>query len=122
MKELKNKTYEDIITIICFSTMLMIAGVSCNFAVITDNGGKMPVFDSDIENSTTHFSYYNSETINLEYLADKYYINLGDYLWKFSIGDVLIITGLALYFSILLYKFIHFKKEEEGEEDGEGEE
>ena len=104
-KRKKNNWYEWIINFFCFSQLLMIAGVSCNFLAIVENGGRMPVFNIDMVNSTKYFTYEDTTGINREYYADRYGIDFNDYSWRFSIGDVLIFLGVTTYISTFIYKY-----------------
>jgi hypothetical protein len=69
-------------------------GVSCNFAAVMDNGGRMPVHTNlYVMNTDTHFSFVNQQEINHPFLADRFDIGKNIY----SIGDFLIFLGVLSF-------------------------
>lgn len=90
-------------TIILFSIGISLIGlgVSSNFIVISENQGKMPVFEEVTYSTDKHFSTNNLSEINKPHLADIYHIKGMIY----SIGDILMITGLILFYLSILIMF-----------------
>lgn len=68
-----------------------------NFVVITNNGGKMPVYKYAI-NSEEHFTYHNPKEIKYPSLSDKF--SVGNYI--VSIGDI-VLTFALIFLTIFLF-------------------
>jgi hypothetical protein len=75
-----------------------------------DNGGRMPVLNGIIENDK-YFYYYENDDVNWSFLTDRFGISIKGGEWKFSIGDVLMTSGLTLLAGTVTYQHVHFVKE-----------
>jgi len=95
-----------------FLFILSIFGAICNLFVVNQNGGRMPVYNSDL-NTNKHFGYIDNGKIAYPFLSDI--IKIGDYI--FSIGDIFIIFSILFSFSLyvwivyLTYTFHNSKKQ-----------
>lgn len=72
-----------------FFFVTAIMGGFFNLAVITFNGGRMPVFTSNNIDTGTHFSFQNFDDVNYPFLADILSLNF----IIFSVGDFLIVVS-----------------------------
>jgi hypothetical protein len=102
-----------VLNITSFIFIIILAGAICNFLVIQDNQGLMPVLTK--YNSMTyytdnhHFYYNNSKEINNSNLADNYLI----FDVVYSLGDLLMYFG---YFLLLVFGFyLHIKNMQKNE-------
>ena len=99
MKQLKQATAYHSLNIFCMLLFVVVCmiGLRCNFAVITENGGKMPVLLDKEYNVTfpEHFFFTEFSEVHHPYLADIFGPVNDEYFWRFSIGDVLQLTGAA---------------------------
>jgi len=90
--------------------LFFMIGMNCNFFVIKENGGKMPVYipaELNYEFETDeHFSYSENDEVVKAYLSDKYYYGESIY----SLGDLLM-TFFMLIIVLLLLVFIYRIKE-----------
>lgn len=89
------------------ASLILIAGIICNFIAITENEGYMPVKLSEYYdfNNDKHISYIDDDEVNYPFFTDIF--RIGKYI--ISIGDILIITGIVLmgYYILLIY---HYQK------------
>ena len=90
---------------VCMILVLFTVGATCNFIVMTSNGGKMPVKMNWNYNDSRHFSYNDSTEfcVRNEFLADNSYFPNGTI---YSFGDMLIYTSIFAFFFTLLYNFL----------------
>lgn len=93
--------------LIIFTLTLFITGSYFNALVMKSNYNKMPVMNvsnfayPNMSNDYEHFVYNSKDKIGYSFLADNYRITH----FIFSIGDLLIILSLTIYFSLSFYKF-----------------
>lgn len=106
---------------IALSIVLFYIGACLNSIVIDNNGGRMPVDDTEVFNENTHFPYSNKSEINNWYLSDIFYYERGvwEIIWnlypQFLFGDYYILSGIfslgdyfilmGFYSGILTYLF-----------------
>lgn len=79
-----------------FLFFLILSGGLLNASVVHANGGKMPVLDGYTKRR--HFGYTESIEVNLSYLSDRFTLDFGRYELIYSIGDIIIISGILLSF------------------------
>lgn len=106
MKQQEKNHLANFLIILTFFILVLLFGISLNFIVNVNNGGRMPVYShSGVYETNTHFPYLNKNEVNLWYLSDIYlvenkYLMFGSYPERsiFSIGDFFIDIG---YFGIV---------------------
>jgi len=91
------------ITLIMFVGMfLSFIGMILNFNVMIKNDGTMPVKiveGMDTYFAKDHYSFYEiDEEIDWKFATDKYQLPIPKYIIMFSLGDLLILLGLLLFF------------------------
>jgi hypothetical protein len=79
--------------------MVILLGVLANFVVFSANGYLMPVKTDININSNMHFSYQENNEIKLWLLSDIIGGEINNYIFLFSLGDVLITLGFIGLFS-----------------------
>jgi hypothetical protein len=79
--------------------MVILLGVLANFMVFSANGYLMPVKTDININSNMHFSYQENNEIKLWLLSDIIGGEINNYIFLFSLGDVLITLSLIGLFS-----------------------
>jgi hypothetical protein len=98
--------------ILFFLLLVMMGGVS-NLNAVASNGGKMPVLSNYYWETNTHFGYKDSSEINYPSIVDRFKIETENWVYSFSIGDVLLylFSALALISTIYLsYLEIRYRK------------
>lgn len=88
-------------------TLVVMFGGLCNFKVIQENGGRMPVLADFHYESDKHFTYQNKEEVNSSYLSDIYPI--GDSYY--SIGDLIMFVACSTMISlVIVFSFRDWKR------------
>jgi hypothetical protein len=93
--------------------LILIAGITSNFLVVTNNGGRMPFYSEQIADSgstyisESHFSFINKEEVKYYYLSDI--IPLGDWMIV-SIGDIIMAATFVLIIFSWVYYIIKYNK------------
>jgi len=84
---------DKIVVILTIAILLIMIGIKCNFEVMINNGGRMPI----------KWDFYSTEIdeyVLWEDKADVEYWYLGDnikiWIIMFSIGDLLILSGFII--------------------------
>ena len=73
------------------SLTILIIGILANFLVITENGGRMPVYTEKYSwKSNSHFTYTNESEVAYHFLTDQYKLH-GSKIY--SLGDILMTLG-----------------------------
>jgi len=89
--------------------VLILLGVLLNIAVMINNGSKMPIYYSESEaitsDSSTYIPFTDMDEVNYPYLSDI--ITIGRV--KFSLGDFIMFSGLALLI-IFAFKYVRGRK------------
>lgn len=81
------------VLVIILSILIMLVGAILNMAVIISNGNKMPVYSLfSGEISDTHFAFQDKSEINNFWFTDI----LTFFIFKFSVGDFLILSGAGV--------------------------
>lgn len=76
------------------SLFFVLMGALCNFMVMMEHGGKMPIYYEYIyETDEEHFVYTDKDDVKMWYFTD--FIVLGHYIY--SIGDFLLFLGALSY-------------------------
>jgi len=86
-----------IMTIAC---LIMMTGMCFNFIVMTENGGKMPVYLDFNYTDEDHFSYHNFSEVKHPYYSDIFPIFNGLY----SLGDLFMIFAMAIMSVSCIYQ------------------
>ena len=90
--------------------MFIVIGMTMQFIVISNNGGKMPVLLNYDFNNDEHFSFQKSSEVKNPYLADRFIIGNSIY----SIGDItMIFFGFMLFVSSIFCIYNQRKLENE---------
>jgi hypothetical protein len=88
----------DIYFALVFLELLFILGITCNFLVMTENGGRMPAKADFNYSDATHFTYQDDSQINRSSLSDR--IVIGNAIY--SVGDIIMLFFLSLVFACLV--------------------
>jgi len=109
-KQLKETLCENGINtfILCIAILIMMVGMTCNFIVMMENNGKMPVISEYEYNDKYHFTYQNFSGIRYPYLSD--YIRIQYSL--FSIGDLIMLFAFILALLAVIKTSILFMEKE----------
>lgn len=94
-RELKKILIKHLIVVSLILNISLIGAV-LNLAVISENGGRMPVYFMEEVDSEKHFSFTNFEEVKFPYLSDIIHLEGKKYYANFSIGDILIVGGFIL--------------------------
>ena len=90
--------------------MFIVIGMTMQFIVISNNGGKMPVLLNYDFNNDEHFSFQENFEVKNPYLADRFIIGNSIY----SIGDItMIFFGFMLFVSSIFCIYNQRKLENE---------
>jgi len=89
------------LTFALFGFIITITGVFSNYLVISSNNYKMPVADA-YGSDSVHFGYHSPKEINYPFLADNFPIKTKKYVITYSIGDLLMVSGIMITFIMLV--------------------
>lgn len=83
-----------------FGVSLVLIGATCNALAMISNKFKMPVYNKtyNLRNDACHKNYKTKKNIKLFGLCDRFSFEISKYIFVFSIGDLLVLTGLASLF------------------------
>ena len=85
----KNK----IVIILTFAILLIMIGMKCNFTVMINNGGRMPLKWDYYSTEIDEYVLWDDKTqVEYWYLGD----NIKVWILMFSIGDLLILSGFLI--------------------------
>jgi len=88
MKELNYKQDRN------YFLMVLIMGMMLNMFVVSANGYMMPVKNNIIIDSDRHFFFQENNEVRFWQLSDIYGGVIKNYIFMFSIGDVIILIGI----------------------------
>jgi hypothetical protein len=106
--EEKNRILNVLIYLSLFLTIFIVysfIGSSLNASVMINNGGRMPVYNNQVDDNV-HFGFMDYSTINNPSLVDKYRIKDTIY----SLGDFIIYSGIFLMITNILIMIIYLIK------------
>lgn len=105
------RTYYCILLISC---IIMMLGMTFNFIVITENGGKMPVYWDNNYSDADHFSFQNLSEVEHPYYSDMIQIynsiySIGDIIMLFAV-TIVILTAIIFIFIPLMFRLNRYFK------------
>ena len=97
---------EKYLQLIIISLCICIVGTTCNFKVMEENEGKMPVKNFYTENKD-YITFYDDNEVNHPYLSDR--IHMFRSIW--SIGDIFMVIGIiSMLTNFGLYRILVHKR------------
>lgn len=92
---METKKEKFLLAILFFMLMIMV-GATLNFVVIKNNDCLMPVYSNYIyEGDKSHFPFKKFDEVSYPYLSDIMSYKSGTKIHIFSIGDLIMVVGMA---------------------------
>lgn len=88
-------------TMLLITIFLITTGMLCQFIVVSENGGKMPVYHGG--ETDRHFGYDDPNDVNYFWLSDIFPFQN----YAFSLGDAILVCGLCLLFVCAFYHCVN---------------